>query len=202
MYKKPTIEEEVIAMKYAQILIDYDFGSWVDCIEYSNWLKAYRNVLNKKGIHIYDGCTKTVAVIDGFPWVLKADLPNYDFCKKEAENWQAAIEEGFTNFLAADYDLTVMGGVHFYIQEYAENDADYYDSKCYDYYHTDSDSEEENGWASWDLDDDERVEALIGGPQVGMFIRFCWDLGINDLHCGNFGQTLDGRTVIFDYSGY
>ena len=201
MYKKPTIEEEVIAMKYAQILIDYGFGSWIDCIEYSNWLRAYRNALNKDGIHIYDGCTKTVAVIDDFPWVLKADLPDYDFCKKEAENWQAAIEEGFTNFLAADYDLAVIGGVHFYIQEYAESDVDYYDSKCYDYYHTDSESEEEDDWG-WDPDDDERVEALIGGPQVGMFMRFCWDLGINDLHCGNFGQTLDGRTVIFDYSGY
>jgi len=54
MYKKPTIEEEVIAMKYAQILVDYGFGSWIDCIEYSNWLRAYRNALNKDGIHIYD----------------------------------------------------------------------------------------------------------------------------------------------------
>ena len=53
------------------------------------------------------------------------------------------------------------------------------------------------------MDDAERIFAIFGcGKEARELVDFCDQLRINDLHCGNFGETSDGRTVIIDYSGY
>ena len=200
MYTQLTTEQKIKAMEYLNELLDYGFGEWNDTDEYERWKDNWEYDLERHGFSICDGATKVVAIIDDFPWVIKTDLPEHNYCYKEVENWQLAIKEGWTNYLAATYTLTIVEDKIYYIQEYAEGDADYYDSKCYDYYRDSGEITDENEW--FEPNDEEMVVALIGGPQIDMFIQFCWNLDINDLHCGNFGQTLDGRTVIFDYSGF
>ena len=199
MYAIPTTEEFKKARTYLEELVENGFGDW-ESMSYAKWYDAYSHVLEAKGWEVHDGCTKSVVIFDDLNWVIKCDLEGCDYCEKEVANWECAIKEGFTTYLAATYFLDCKNGINFYIQEYAASDTDYYDSKCYEYYHSDSESYEDEGY--WEPDDEEMVVALIGGPQVGMFMRFCWELDINDLHAGNFGQTKDGRTVIFDYSGY
>lgn len=216
MYAIPTEKDYTEIKRLIDILVDHDFGNWDRGYTYFDWLNDWNDVLaNNYGFTFYEGCTKVVAVNEDFhKWVIKINLGtdkgphNYEsYCGEEALNWIAAVNAGLESYFAATYFIEVRNGIEFFIQEYAESNENEYDSRCYNYYQSNvlSLGEENTGYCEdyWDMDDSERLTAIYGDDsETHSLINFCWDTHINDLHCGNFGETNDGRTVIFDYSGY
>lgn len=222
MYTLPTEKEYKRIKEYIDILVNYGFRNWEDDNGYWKWLSENEEELTKHyGFHFYDGCTKVVVVCDNFGWVIKVDIrlndyaAPYTYCEQEALNWIAALEANLEDYFAATYFVDIINGVEFFMQEYAENDEDRYDSRCYNYYY----SKPYNPGEDWEeqedriqtygdynecMDDEDRLVALYGSErETYRLINFCFSNAINDLHLGNFGNVLsDGRLVIFDYSGF
>ena len=213
MYAIPTEKDYNEVKEYIDILVSYGFGNWSDNWNYSKWVIEYENELaDNYGFNFYDGCTKIVVTNADSKWVIKIDMDSdwthrgHTYCELEALNWIQILEAGFEKYFAATYFVEMVNGIEFFMQEYAEADESVYSSRCYDYYCSSrGEDEDEEDYCSdyWDMDDSERLVAIYGADyNTHELINFCWDMHINDLHCGNFGETADGRTVIFDYSGY
>ena len=215
MYAIPTEKDYNEVKEYIDILVSYGFGNWSDNWNYGQWVDEYKNYLaDHYGFNFYDGCTKAVVTNADSKWVIKVDLDSgwthrgHTYCELEALNWIQILEAGFEKYFAATYFVEMVNGIEFFMQEYAENDESTYDSLCFSYYRSNSEkSEEEDEYDCysdyWDMSDEERLYAIYGCQNnTHELVDFCWSNHINDLHCGNFGETKDGRTVIFDYSGY
>ena len=216
MNTMPTEKEYAQVKELVEVLAKYGFGQWSEDYPYYEWWRDWHDELTANwGFSFFEGCTKVVAVHTDCPWVIKVNMDPLEtfswsknsYCEQEAQNWLKAMNKGMEKFFAATYFFQTINNVEYFIQECVECDENIYDSRCYNYYYSgtchDDDEEECYHEDYYEMDDDERIFAIFGcGEEARQLVDFCSQLRINDLHCGNFGETSDGRTVIIDYSGY
>lgn len=176
--------------------------------------------------NIYFDCGSTRAVFweSDFPYVIKIPFfseKNRDYCKVEVENYKAAelflVEDCFAwcEFLFTYHDCPI------YVMEKAicdeENISDCaYSASLKWALSEEGISEEENpeeygffcenfssNYFNWESDSqmDSYIEEEWGFEKARAFNDFCFEVGINDRHTGNWGH-IDGRLVMVDYSGY
>lgn len=167
------------------------------------------------GMEICWGATKICVVPYTGKWTLKMARSFYcnEYCEKECEFYEDAVNAGLDNFFAPTYFLGKFYGYNAYLQMKVEvnqsevdsrmarfassrvetskdEDPDEVEEKILDY--VDSfDTEEQIYGALVDSDIDE-VERLV---------QFCEDRNINDLHNENWGF-LGRDLVLIDFSGY
>lgn len=203
-------------------IINEHFG-WVnsDCQKFSMLNENFKKYgLYELGFRYETGATKCCVFSEEFDYVVKFTWNSgdgFDWCKREYENYLAAVNEGLSwAFPYTDY-LGSINGVNFYVQEMASPDEDDVYSICYnkvsdDYENRCSWREESyrsRGWSCErsdfisdevdDLEDDDRVAFVMGYDPTLM--DFLYNHRINDLHNGNFGYNGD-HYVIIDFSGY
>lgn len=180
---------------------------------------------------IYSGATKAciVPTIKELyeKWVIKISFvrdtnPDYvrrgevdDYCEREARYYQEACVDHLEQYFAATYDIGQVNGVNIFLQEYARPDEDSLDETLCSYIDSHS---ERYGVSRNDYDDDDayhdtlygeitemdiedKVEAIFG-EELDDLVAFIDSHSINDLHTANWGTTMDGRIVIFDFSGF
>lgn len=200
------------------------YFSWVRSEEQSYGFlhESFNSSLYDAGFSYETGATKCCVFHEDFyEYVVKFTWNNshkgFDWCEREYENYIAAVEEGLDwAFPYTDY-LGSINGVNFYIQEKACPNEDEITDICYSKV-----SENYESHCAWreeryrsreysfsrselisdaveDLEDDERVEMIVGYDEKLM--DFLYNRRINDLHNGNFGYNGD-HYVIIDFSGY
>lgn len=189
----------------------------------SDWLDGHRELLRAEGIGYSRGETKLCLLCDALDdWVIKLGFlrssnPHYvkegldkDFCSLEAEYYIKACDNNLGEFFAATYEVGEINGVHIFLQELAPPDEISF-RDCFEEYAGQgsdrNDFDDEERYYDYideivgDMDNDERIYAVFGEESDNL-VDFIDMVGINDLHEGNYGLTKDGRTVIFDFSGY
>lgn len=168
--------------------------------------------LDSLGIEYYSGAVKYCVLFPDWEDVVVKFCydDEFDYCKREYENYRAAVYEGVEQYFPYTDYLGINNGIRFYVQQMAYVDeCDVYDSlynilnengSFDDIPYEDDDyakGEYISGWID-DLEAEERVELLFGDNRLVEFIN---QYHINDLHDGNFGK-IDDAFVIIDFSGY
>ena len=154
------------------------------------------------------GVTKKVFILDDFDWVIKTDIW-MPYCKREVENYEAAVASGLSDYFAATFSFIEIDGIAFYLQEklqcsdgWGDNWSDEISRTLALAINEEADEDEELYDAVLDeidsLSDSEIIDMLFHDKRLTDFILL---KDINDLHFGNFGKR-DGLLVIFDFSGY
>lgn len=151
---------------------------------------------------VANGATKWVVMPEHLEgWVIK--FSNSPYCKREADNFKLAVEDGFANYFPATYLLREEGEWSFIISEKCYGNQDdavesavdtLMDSGCWD--------ERADAYEYIDdgnISDEEMVDIFIGDHS---FTNWLYNHDINDLHSGNFLQNEEGYWVIIDFSGY
>lgn len=204
---KPTLEEiEFATATMNKLFSHYNFTEAITL--YHNgygyvaglykWRKNFGQALLNEGFSFHAGETKVCIIVPSFNWVIKVGIKpcHFDYCAKEAKNFQNAKEWGLSDFFAATYNIGEVRGWSIYLQEYAAPDEDAVTSALRTWT-GDTHLMSDDGF-----DDEDRVRAVFGADYGSDIIDFICENRINDLHSGNFGVTRDGRIVIFDFSGY
>lgn len=143
-------------------------------------------------------------------WVVKAPIPGLqDHCRMEAENWIRAKREGVAYAFAPCFYYGRFHGTPIYIQRSIQTDGDETSHRLYLRVSAEKPIGEEEDDDDYitrifkeidgNLQDSDRLSVLIGEDQ--RLFDFVNKYQINDLHEGNFGF-LNGKIVVFDYSGF
>lgn len=184
---------------------DYgQFREWRDTF-YENDLES------KLEIDLAGGCTRFVLVPRSGNYVFKIQYDfdkDIDYCANEAAVYVAAEQEGVADFFAWTACIGVYGATPVYAMEKVDVDED---RNCEDsyFYHCEQ-WKEENG-----CDDDDEVDPGDYDDHDGMIeyaiahngdlmrkaVKLIDNIGINDLHSGNWGYRGD-VFVLVDYGGY
>lgn len=175
-------------------------------------LYDHEDELREHGFTVSSGVSKYVLYNeDELPgWVIKFDRNKNDYpfdgcsgtyCDIEYQNFRLAVKAGFDCYFATTKKIISIDGWNFYLAEYvqcSERDIEntfidtLMDSGCFD--------SREDAYDCLDCQDaDEVVQTAFGDDAFSTWIDA---MGINDLHCGNWGINSDGNLVIIDYSGY
>jgi hypothetical protein len=188
---------------------------------FANWKDA-EDAEEKLGLWFGTGATKFVIGVCDYDFVLKFTMCGYDYCEREVDIYNAALEEGFEKAFAwagylFDYDFGDVT-VSMYAMERCDcDDCQISDDICefeYREYCTtngliDNSENREKFYCERDYDaHDETVmdwacehwgiERCTNKRTVVDFMR---EMYINDIHCGNWGWS-GNRLVLVDYSGY
>lgn len=174
-----------------------------------------RNLGLKSDDEFHMGACRCVIVSRELPeWVIKFDLYRHEwkrqFCAREKELFELAIQEGLDKFFAAIFYV----GNGIYLQEKVECDEDavassftsFVEKNLANQLHLDDIDEDDyydtiRDYVEEDMDDFERAEALVG--KEDKFLDFLSDYHINDLHDGNWGyRSSTGHYCVIDYAGY
>ena len=193
-----------------------------------------RSAQSKLDIWVGTGCTKLVIGDSNCDYIIKFQPPfvnidevgEYDYCAREVEIYNKAVEEGFADKFAwcaklfdyetPDYLLPV------YVMEYCQcnysaidDDMDnwHYTNYCTSRHIEKSDEAyAQYDEAKWDKEFDERMMEWaysVWGidynavPDYGVktIAQFMREMFINDIHCGNWGWCKN-KLVLVDYSGF
>lgn len=192
------------------ILSFWDFQSFFKPNPNHSFEKWCLEVSRNTPLKISHGCTKIVVYFGNDDWVIKIPFSGKrEYCRDEAQNYILARQRGLSKYFAPCYFYGVIDDIPIYLQRRVEKDDEQIQEDCYAYAYNETSQEEDesdedyvdrvDSYIENDMEDYETVCAIIGyQPELLGFISM---LGINDLHRGNFGY-LDGRPVVFDYSGY
>ena len=192
------------------ILSFWDFQSFLrkdTTVSFERWCLE---VSRETPLKISHGCTKVVVYFGDDNWVIKIPLSaKKEYCRKEAQNYILAHQRGLSKYFAPCYFYGVIDEIPIYLQRRVEKDDEQIQEDCYFYAYNENAQEYDesdddyadrvDSYIENDMEDYETVCAIIGYSSD--LLRFINMLEINDLHRGNFGY-LDGRPVIFDYSGF
>lgn len=221
MTKMPTEQDKMEASYVIEVLLSCGFRKALSYKENRYWSDTYfddwkkdikvRKMLSQNDFHLYCGASKVCIVFDNEDWVIKvgflretnsvlsADI--YDYCAKEAVFYEKAVECGCEAHFAATYYGGCVDGITFYLQERVTANMSEIESRIKTY---NSNHYGENYEDCYD--DADYIEAVLGdessAEEVNALIDFVVEYDINDLHCGNWGITSDGRIVIIDFSGF
>jgi len=232
---KYTNHEKEIAIEFAHDLVDCGVYNYIDNTYHltaSDDAQEYFDKRSEKRRAFYSnlkslpydttvasGSTRGVFMRDDGEldnWVIKVDFKSnsYNYCKREANFFAEAVNEGVDWAFAATYFLCKIDGIDFYIQERLDC-GDEYDSysssKIREYLieevgitqNDDEDDDDyecrladyEDSWLEWD----DVLVCLIHDSDVEDFIyAHC----INDLHQANYGMLPNGVIKIVDFCGY
>lgn len=223
---KPTEKEINIALNIVDALCAEGLRNELVYSGHCIWAENEgEKILKDMGIRYNYGATKFVLVCEDLEnWVIKLsyevsesfieETGIFNFCEREAENYEAACKKGLEQFFAATYKVGIVQDVNVYLQERVDPDNELfyaYFEEYVDERYSECDREAENYWNMveediYDLGDEERLEAIFRQDytveEIRELIEFCEDYDINDLHECNYGVTPDKRNVIIDFSGY
>ena len=198
------------------------FHEWDDCYGY--------NCACKLNLSFHNGMTRLVITDDSCDCAIKIQFLaqdwekyQYDYNKVEAAVYQKAIEEGLEEHFTWMYKLLDLNFTYsnieyscpIYAMEFCEVDDYYNEELSTDYqfkmYCDDNNCDEDTCTYSRDDffdgsgEEDQMLELaghLWDDPDdFSNFQCFLDDMGISDLHSGNWGF-VDGRFVVCDYGGY
>lgn len=180
----------------------------------NDWIISHFGYMAARRIHVDYGATRVVVVADNLDWVLKFDFQNaglsHEYNELEVKNYQYACEWNLEDCFAAMYFLEKVNSIKVYAQERVRIDDDLTSDSFYEYtlqnYYSDEDSDDEdvreNAWEdSNELDNEDRIYAMVDNLTARELVRFTNRYDINDLHSGNWGYR-DGDPVLVDYAGY
>lgn len=190
--------------------INYELG-WYP------WAADHEEDLEELDVELFKGETKAVIIdwnLNG--WVIKIALnrasnprlPETNYCEVEAENFAHAVEAGVDEFFAATYEVGELDGFKIFLQAAATIDEGETEEALYEFssravseWATESDAEDEAYSYMDEMDDEDRILALMGEETPESLMTFLSTYEINDLHSGNFG-IINNHWVIIDFSGY
>ena len=218
---KPTEKEINIALDLMEKLVKAGISAELN--EEEDWLSENNDYLEELGVGFNYGSTKVCLKYDELEnWVIKLSYDRshdigitvFDYCAREAENYELACEKGLEKFFAPTYKVGEIEGIGIYLQQKARVDEDYFVECFEDYviatYNYDGVEDEDRKQelisdAVYELDDEQSVEAVFS--DIASFYDlvklndFILDREINDLHSANYGLIND-NPVIIDFSGY
>lgn len=205
-----TLEAKKTAKKLIDLLADWDFEI---CLERPHkWMKEHQDLMEVRDISIFYGATKVVVDFEEQNFVLKFDMHRaIGLCALEAANYENAVSAGLAEYFARTYYLGEYFGSTVSIQEKVVVDADENHCSFVNYYTSDGESEEDADWmVDNEMGDYERFMAIFTDKDYNLTDKAAnWILdeidGYQfdaDFHEGNFGRTLEGDMVLFDFSGY
>lgn len=224
---KPTEKEIKIALVLIERLLSIGLKDELACNDI-NWVDDHKKELYDMGISYNYGSTKLCLIYDALDrWVIKLSYDRsydiaysesgcaIDFCMREADNYASAVQKGLGRFFAATYLVGEVQGTKVFLQEKLHTDEDYFDEYFTDYvedrfdindYEDDSDYFDDIQDAAYQLDDEQRIEAVFGDSasfeELCALNDFINDYDINDLHCQNYGYDDNQNNKIIDFSGY
>ena len=181
------------------------------------WEEEHLEDMEEMGVELFCGATRVVISSCDDDWVLKFDIQHPDhtcsYNEREAENFKKACEAGLDEYFAAMYYIGEVCGVKVYAQEKVNMDEDKvsdewtnYLVSCGDYDECETDEEkyEAASYDTYNMDQDERVYAMLGsGCESDKVICFLDDNSINDLHAANWGYRNGNlEPVMVDYAGF
>lgn len=213
------------------LINDFGFGKVLDDIaNYRDWLCQFRDSLLDAGYHINSGACRAVIFHDDWDYVIKFGksddqmydedgntLGTMDYCANEEFLYREATKLGLADYFAECLFLGEFGEdqVKLYLMTRCECDADrvssgsyeaafrvYCEENGYDHEHASDDVYEE--FSDYYCEDDDDIFEFAReqwGSIVEQVKDFCYKMGINDTHCGNWGFISD-RLVLIDYAGY
>ena len=159
------------------------------------------------------GCTRKCFMMEELPgWVIKVCFSDmkFDYCKREVENYKAAVEAGLEFYFASTYKVyECADGRWVTVQEELDVNEEAISDSLYNHMRSsmdpdDYENEDDFNSSIWDtivdMSDEERVEILVGYDEELM--DFICDHHINDLHEGNWGRAGNNDLVIMDFAGY
>lgn len=177
------------------------------------WTKTHRETLRAAGCIIESGATRVVVVPEFSKWVLKFNyIGKYetDYNYLELEHFQQACDRHLEKYFAATYLLGNVDGLNVYMQEKVKIDEDLTSDSFIIYtmenYYSGVDCEDEEIYdkvcnESYELDNEERIYAMVDSRDAGVLIDFVYECDINDLHSGNWGYRGEDP-VLIDYAGF
>ena len=177
----------------------------------SDWERDNYSFLKEQNLDTASGATKFCLISDNLGWVIKAgfNVKDYmngkiiDFCEIEYKNYIEACKEKLDKFFAPIFFIGNFNGFNFYLQEKEDMDEGAIEESLERYYSSEYEVDELNSFYWDDLDDEERVVAILGDEKdVGRLLDFISERNINDLHSANWGINEGGDAVLIDYSGY
>ena len=210
----------------------YNFAEYIENEPeelWNNW-EEYNNAANDCDIWVSTGCTKFVIGDGNNDYVIKFQPPcveneGYDYCGREVEIYNAAMENGFedkfawTDFLF-DYHFNESICVPVYVMEWCQCSYDMIDDEMDDWHYTkycsSHHTEKNDDMLEEYLNSDERcnkdydqrmmewafsVWGLDYDSEDYAFCEFMRRMFINDIHAGNWGWC-NNKLVLVDYSGY
>ena len=196
---------------------------------WNDW-EEYYDAVNDCGIWASTGCTKFVIGDDNNDYIIKFQPPcveneGYDYCGREVEIYNAAMENGFEDKFAwtdylFDYHFNDNICIPVYVMEWCQCSYDMIDDEMDDWHYTrfcssngitkGDDDAYERYTDSRDNCDETYSERMLewafdcwGGEYSSSsdFVIFMRNMFINDIHAGNWGWC-NNRLVLVDYSGY
>jgi len=223
-------EKEELRELVEELFNEQDFNFALACPENSwgghrhqasEWECEHENWLCDNNITITSGYTRVVVIPEESDWVLKFNFDDEDFSqdfnRNELNNYQRAVEAGLDKYFAATYLLGIYCGTPTYIQERVRCDDDEISYSFYEYakdnycdeYDDDDDNEkteeqiDEDAWdMSYQLDDEERIYAMIyDSHDAYELAQFCELNEINDIHSSNWGFR-GNDAVLVDFAGF
>lgn len=220
---KPTVHEINDMLNIVRDLIPFGIQKAVKFSDgYNYFCGNVKNHLEENHIVISCGATKFCLIPEESDWVIKLSFDmtdefdpaeeEVDFCRREAYNYQRAVDQGLEKYFAATYKVGRVEDIDVYVQQKVATDSDkiegmfssyvenVYEDSLVDY------TGDEYHWAVDDyvndLENTERIEAVFGASDATCKLAiFIEKYEINDLHCANYGF-VNGVPVIMDYSGY
>jgi hypothetical protein len=202
------IYEALLPSGFDRFLADsknYDqFCEWRDAFYEGDWE-------TKLEVDFAGGCTRFVIIPRSGDYVFKIQYDfdkDIDYCANEAAVYVAAEREGVAEFFAWTACIGTYGNADVYAMERVVVDENRNSSDSYAYHceqwREESGSDDEDVDIFGDYDDhDGMIEYAIAhnGNLMRKAVDLLESIGVNDLHCGNWGYR-DDVFVLVDYGGY
>ena len=176
--------------------------------------RYYEQHLDEK-VFISNGCSRAVFILPELDYVFKIQYDDFEFgnyCEAEARVFDRAQEESVEEFFAWTCFVGNFGQAAVYAMEKVEANEDRISDDSYRYHveqwmedcgYTAEDEMESQYCGDYD-DHDGMIEFAIahnGRRMAHAVDKVIDELGINDLHFGNWGYRGD-TLVLIDYGGY
>jgi hypothetical protein len=200
-----------------EALLPSGFGRFLDNVKdyetYRSWKHNFynHNWEEKAEVELCGGCSRIVLIPHSGNYVFKIQYDferDIDYCANEAKIYERAEERGVAEFFAWTAYIGTYGNVDVYAMERVVVDENRNSSDSYAYHrerwNDERGDEDDDDFDLGEYDDhDGMIEYAIAhnGSLMLKAVALLEEIGVNDLHCGNWGYR--GETfVLVDYGGY
>ena len=212
-----------------ELVENFGFGMVLEDVDnFREWRHKFYDDLNEADYRVFSGCCRAVIFHDDWDYVLKFTynqdkmydedgkcLGDMDYCANEEFVYKEAVKIGLADYFAECICLGQIGKINFYLMTRCDCDEDrVYNGSCdaafkvfcelkgYDHTHpSNAVYDEFDDYYCEDDDDIFEFAREQWGSVVERVKEFCREMGVNDIHCGNWGF-LGEQLIIIDYAGY
>ena len=212
-----------------ELVENFGFGMVLEDInKFFEWRRKFYDDLCEAGYQVCSGYCRAVIFHEDWDYVLKFTynqdkmydknneyLGELDYCANEAFVYQEALKVGLADYFAECICIGQVGEINFYLMTRCDCDEDrVYSGSCdaafrvfceengYDHEHASNAVYDE--FDDYYCDDDDNIFEFAReqwGSVADRVKNFCSEMGVNDIHCGNWGF-LGEQLIIIDYAGY